>query len=63
MAIVSLLAHGHFEADAEGADEVMVLVTIIYIGVHKAHLLRTGIEVEADNKSPAPRSPRGGEGC
>ena len=63
VAVIRLLAHRHFKADTEGADEVVVLVAIVGEGVYHPHLLRASVEVEADHKSPPPRSPRGGECC
>ena len=50
VAVVGLLAHRHFEADTQRTDEIAVLVAVIYKGMHEAHLLRAGIEIEANGE-------------
>ena len=50
MAIVGLLSQGDFEADAQRADEIAMLVTIIYKGMHQAHLLRARVEIQTDGE-------------
>ena len=44
---MDLLAHRHGEGQAEAADEIFLLVAIEDDGVHQAHLLQAGVEIQA----------------
>lgn len=57
MPVVECLAHGHVEADAQGADEVGVLVAVEEEAMYYFYLFASAVEVEAHNERQ-PFAPR-----